>query len=109
MNVKTNRVKTAKTIRELNIPRKMLAGAADLDPKRVSDYTRGNGLTAAQEYRIQETVKDIATVWTAFHPFKVTLDSPQLLTEGLKIAREIEMNRETREAQEQVEQMLSAL
>lgn len=109
MNTKTNRTKTVKTIRELNIPRKMLAGAADLDPKRVSDCTRGNGLTAMQEYRIQETVKDIATVWTAFSPFRVEINSPQLLVDGLKIAQEIELNREMRAAQEHVQKMLSAM
>ena len=109
MNVKTNRTKTVQLIRELNIPRKMLAGAADLDPKRVSDYTRGNGLTAAQEYLIQETVRRIATVWTAFTPFRVEIDSPQLLVDGLRIASRIETEREMREAEQEASKMLSAL
>jgi hypothetical protein len=100
---------TIQTITDFRMTPTMIARACGLPSQRVSDYTRKAALPSAMETRIDETVKDIARVWKAFKPFRVELDSPALLQDGLRIASQIENEREITEAHREVEQMLSVL
>ena len=104
-----NRQNAIKTIQSLKVPLTMIGHACGQSPKRVSDFAKGNPLQETVEEKILQTVEEIAHVWEAFSPFRVELNSPELLAHGLRIAEEIRLNREMHAAQEQVEQMLSAL
>jgi len=98
-----------KTVNEMQIPKIMIAQAADTNPKRVTDFMKCRAVRTEIENKITEAIKAIACVWTAFSPFKVTLDSPELLEAGLQIAQEIEMTRELQKAQLEISQALPAL
>lgn len=86
----------------------MIARACDLPSQRVSDYTKKAALPTEMEERIETTVKDIARIWEAFRPFRVQLDSPDLLATGLHIAREIELTRAQHEVEQEFHKLLSA-
>ena len=74
---------TIKLISDLGIPKAMIAGAAEVNPARVSDYVRRRQVTPAVAERIETATQKIAFVWSAFQKaepgLKIVLDNPQLL------------------------------
>ena len=100
---------TIDLIKDWAIPKSMIASACGVAAPKISNYIRFRQVPTIAETHIQQAVRDIVSIWTAFHPFKVTLDSPELLAHGLRIAEEIEINREMRAAQTAVEKMLAAM
>jgi len=104
-----HRFPTIEKIKTLEIPKVMISQAAEISPKRISDFLKYRTIPTAMEAKIIRTIEDIARVWEAFKPFRVDLDSPELLEAGVQIAQEIEMTRELQKAQLEISQTLPAL
>lgn len=92
-----NRAETIQTITNLHLTKKMIGEACGLVSQRVSDFCGGVPLPTETEDKIITTVALIEYVWKYFEPFRVELNSPELLMEGVRIAREVEMTRSTQE------------
>ena len=79
---------TIATINRLCIPKIMLAAAVQLDSSRISDYTKHRPLPAERVEAIESAVKKIEFVWNTYSPFRITLDSPELLERAFREAQD---------------------
>jgi hypothetical protein len=73
------RNKTIETINGRQIQKIMLAAAVNLDSSRISDYLKHRPLSTERVQAIESAVEKIAYVWDTFAPFRIILDSPELL------------------------------
>jgi hypothetical protein len=89
-------------IERFQIPLTMIAGAAEVRVARVSDFVRGVHLSPAVEDKIKLTVTKIADVYDTFWPFRIILDTPELLDKAVSSARVTLLNRATGEVDRQV-------
>jgi hypothetical protein len=88
-----NRQKTIGVIHSRAIPKIMLAGAVQLDSARISDYIKHRSLSDDRCQKIEQAVSDIIEVWDTFAPFRIILDSPELLSLAVASARNTVQNR----------------
>jgi hypothetical protein len=70
---------TIETIETLRIPKSMLASACDERPARISDYVQDRPLSTDQANKIERAVQKIAVVYQTFAPYRIILDSPEIL------------------------------
>jgi len=89
-------------IRDLEIPKSMLAGAAQISPARISDFCRNRPLPTWQEEKISTVAQDIAFVWNAFRrgaPGAVIIvDNPTILKKLVSACRQAELATELNDA-----------
>jgi len=83
-----SRTKTIETINRLQIPKITLAAAVELDPSRISDYVRNRPLSPERIEAIESAVEKIEFVWNTYSPFRITLDSPELLERAYREAHD---------------------
>ncbi len=84
----------------------MLAAAVELDCSRISDYVKHRPLSAERVQAIEDAVEQIAYVWDTFAPFKITLDSPELLNQAFAEAQAERTRRIQKDAQAQLDQAM---
>lgn len=81
------RNKTIETINSRQIPKIELAAAVELDSSRVSDYIKHRPLASERVERIEAAVEKMAFVLDTFKPFRLVMDSPELLEQAYSEAQ----------------------
>ena len=100
------RTETIATINRFRIPVTMLASAAQVPTARVSDYVRGRSLTLARLKAIEEAVQKISFVWEVFSPYRIILDTPELLEGAFESAKTTHRNRTIATLEQQLGELL---
>lgn len=81
------RNKTIETINSRQIPKIELAAAVELDSSRVSDYIKHRPLAPERVEKIEAAVEKMAFVLDTFKPFRLVMDSRELLEQAYSEAR----------------------
>jgi len=87
--VPETRNKTIETINTLQIPKIMIAAAVELDSSRISDYLKHRPLAPERVEKIEAAVEKIAFVWNTCAPFRVSIESPELLEQAFDSAQHV--------------------
>lgn len=80
-----DRYKTARAIKDWEIPKSDLAQLADVLPCRVSDYVSGKRVPSAIATRIEEAVANVVKVWTVL-PVRTDISDQRSFAKALEIA-----------------------
>ena len=80
---------TIKTIHELDICRVDLAALAGVLPGRVTEYTSHRPLPRDRCERIERAVADIALVWGALHPYRISTSDPEIFRKAVAELRTV--------------------
>lgn len=106
-----SRQKTIDAIRDPKRPiqKMMLATAVELDPARISDYLKHRPLSEERCKKIEETVAAIVKVWDTFRPFRIILDSPELVRDAVASAETQINNQGISQAAQSLHAMLEEL
>jgi hypothetical protein len=96
--VPESRNKTIETINSRQMVKIELAAAVELDSSRLSDYMKHRPLSPERVQKIEDAVEKIAFVWDTCSPFRVVIDSPELLEQAYSEARLISAFRKNPDA-----------
>lgn len=96
--VPETRNKTIETMNSKQIPKIELAASVELDSSRISDYVKHRPLSPERVQKIEDAVEKMAFVLDTFKPFRLVMDSPELLEQAYSKAQLISAFRKNPDA-----------
>ena len=83
-----DRRETIQKINSIPIPKAMLAAACALDRRRITDFVNYYTLPEATSTKIKTAVAKIEIIRNTFHPFRIAVDSPEILESAFDFAQQ---------------------